>query len=145
MKIVIKKEFGQILPFSEEDRLKLEKFKDGATYVVDIKNFDLRTAQQNKALHLWCEQIADILNAHGKYVGDIIKTEAEWNMEKVKANIFKSAMRSLYDKESTTTLCRDEIDKIEDVIAHALSMKGVEVPAFPSKQLWEEKQAGINH
>jgi hypothetical protein len=140
MKIVIKKEYGQILPYSEEDRVKLDKFEDGVAYVVDIKNFDLRTAKQNNALHLWCQQIADTLNAHGLYVGDVIKTESEWNMEKVKANIFKSAMMSLYDKKSTTTLNRGEIDGIINVIAHALGKKNVVVPPFPERSLWEESK-----
>jgi hypothetical protein len=131
MKIAIKIEHGYIVPYSSDDVEKLKTF-DSGIYEVDIKNMDLRSLAQNRALHLWCSQIAYTLNNSGLYVSQIIKAETEWNMNKVKENIFKAVVESLYDKKSTTKLNKNEFDKIIDTITLALGNKGISVPPFPS-------------
>ena len=55
MKITFLKQHGQLAPYSAEDKTKLDKMADGAAYVVDIKNMDIRTLTQNKALHKYFE------------------------------------------------------------------------------------------
>lgn len=133
MKINLKIEMGQIVPYSLEDKEALSKLKD-AVYVVDIKNQDMRTIQQNSALHKWCDMIAKHLNDSGLYINTILKAETVWNMEKVKENIFKPVVASLYDKKSTTKLNKDEFEKIIDTITLAFANKGVEIPEFPNKE-----------
>jgi len=134
MKIAFKKERGILIPFSDEDVEKLKKMSDGAIYEVDIKNIDIRSMQQNKSLHLWCGQIANTLNHHGLYVSQVIKADTTWTMETVKENIFKAVVKSLYNKNSTTKLNKNEFEKIIDVISLALGNKGVVVPPFPNRE-----------
>ena len=62
MKINLIKQYGNLLPYSQEDKKKIDEFKDGAIYIVEINNSDKRTLQQNKSIHKWCEQIASELN-----------------------------------------------------------------------------------
>ncbi len=62
MKINFIKHKGRLIPYDDEARQKIDEFKDGAIYVVDINNSDKRTLQQNRALWLWFTQIANKLN-----------------------------------------------------------------------------------
>ena len=131
MKITIQIRNGYLVPYSKEDADMLSALDD-AIYQVDIKNMDTRSLAQNRALHLWCSQIAYTLNSSGMYVSQVIKAETEWNMDKVKENIFKPVVKALYDKNSTTKLDKKEFDKIIDTITLALGTKGITIPEFPS-------------
>ena len=138
MKINLKKEFGNLIPYSAEDKKNLDKLADGAIYEIDIKNIDMRSIKQNSAIHLWCNMIAQQLNNNGLYVSDIIKTQSHWNMSKVKENIFKPVVKSLYDKDSTTKLKKDEFEQIIDTIIQAFATKGIVISDFPNRQDLEE-------
>ena len=134
MKINLKKEFGNLIPYSLEDKQNLDKLADGAIYEIDIKNIDMRSIKQNSAIHLWCKMIAQQLNNNGLYVSDVIKTQSHWNMSKVKENIFKPVVKSLYEKDSTTKLKKDEFEQIIDTIIQAFAMKGIVIPDFPNRE-----------
>ena len=135
MKITFKKERGQLIPYSDEDERKLKKMEDGVAYVVDIKNFDMRTLKQNAALWKWCEMIACTLNNNNMYISETIKTEVEWNKNSVKVFLFDNIVKALYSKDSSTELLKNEFDMIVDTLINIFSKKGVELPAFPSKEL----------
>jgi len=132
MKITFKKEMGQLVPYSLEDKAKVEKFKDGAVYVVDIKNSDIRSLQQNKALHKYCELIARALNNQNLSISSVIKVDVDWSMETVKEIIFKPVVKALYNKDSTTKLDKNEFNKIIDNITLIFGNRGIEIPPFPS-------------
>ena len=93
------------------------------------------TRQQQKALHLWFEQLAQTLREDGvdlkdamPKVIDIIPTK-----ENVKEIIWKPVQNALYKKKSTTELLKKkEIDNIYDVICKALGEMGITIPPFPS-------------
>jgi len=138
MKIAIRKIGDLATPDSEADKEKWDKLSD-AVYEIDIKNLDMRTVQQNKALHVWCKMIADILNANNLYMTGVFGNEIEWTMELVKTQIIKATIKKVFDVDSTTKLKRKEIDQMIDFITLAFGSKGVEIPPFPSKKLWEEK------
>ena len=105
MKIsLIKIQDGSLIPYSDEDRENISKFADGAVYEVDIKNMDIRTIQQNKALHLFCKHISETLNNKGLYLQDVLKMETTWTMQTVKEAIFKPVMTQIYGINSTTKL-----------------------------------------
>ena len=135
MKIQFKKERGQLIPYSDEDERKLKKMQDGACYVVEIKNLDMRTIQQNKALWKWCEMIAKTLNDNNMYISETIKTEVEWNKNSVKVFLFDNIVKALYNKDSSTELLRNEFDMIVDTLINIFAKKGVLLPSFPAKEL----------
>ena len=134
MKINLIKQYGNLLPYSQEDKNKIDEFKDGCIYVVDINNSDKRTLQQNKSTHLWCSQIADYLNKEKFFIQDVIKLNTKWDMLKVKEMIFKPVVKSLYTKDSTTKLNKDEFELIIDTIIRYMAMKGIEIPDFPNRE-----------
>lgn len=134
MKISFIKQYGNLLPYSQEDKKKIDEFKDGAIYVVEINNSDKRTLAQNRATHKWCEQIASKLNKEKFFIQDVIKLNTKWDMLKVKELIFKPVVKSLYTKDSTTKLNKDEFELIIDTIIRALGTKGIECPDFPNRE-----------
>ncbi len=133
MKISLRIYKGNLVPADNDAREKLDSFAEGAFYEVDIKNMDKRTAQQNKAIHKWCEQISSKLNKENFFIQDVIKMNTKWTMTKVKEMIFKPVVKSLYTKDSTTKLKKDEFELVIDTVTRYMSQKGVEVPEFPSK------------
>lgn len=139
MKITLKKERGSLLPYSDEDYELLQKLSD-AVYVVEIKNLDMRTVQQNKAIHLWCSQIADVLNKNNLYMTGIFSNDIEWSMNLVKEQIIKNMIKLLFKIDSTTKLKRKEIDVLVDHIVYIFGdKKGITIPKFPSRELWDIK------
>ena len=132
MKIQFKKERGQLIPYSDEDERKLKKMQDGACYVVEIKNLDMRTLQQNKALHKYFSLVAEALNDKQLTVKTIIKADIEWNPISVKSLLWKPIQEAVLQKKSTTELKRKEIEDVYDTINRALGEKfGIHVP-FPT-------------
>lgn len=133
MKITIKKEFGQILPYSLQDKEAFDKFADGAVYEVDIKNFDTRTLTQNRALHKYFTLLADTLNDGGLTVVKTLKVDVDWTPDSVKELLWRPIQEAVLDKKSTTKLNKDEISKVYDVLNRALGVKfGISLE-FPNK------------
>lgn len=138
MKIAIKKVGYSATPFAEADLEKWNKLSD-AVYEVDIKNLDMRTVKQNAALHLWCSQIAKVLNANNLYMSGIFGNDILWTMDLVKTQIVKSLIKVQFDVDSTTKLKRKEIDTLIDFITQIFGeKKGVVIPPFPERKLWDE-------
>lgn len=138
MKIQLRKERGSLLPYSDEDYELLQKLSD-AVYVVEIKNLDMRTVQQNKAIHLWCSQIAEVLNKNNLYMTGIFSNDIEWSMNLVKEQIIKNMIKLLFKIDSTTKLKRKEIDVLVDHIVYIFGeKKGITIPKFPSHELWDD-------
>jgi len=133
MKIALKKEFGQLVPYSQADKEALDGLADGAVYEVDIKNMDIRTLQQNKALHKFFSILAGVLNNSGQEIVKVIKVDTAWSDASVKELLWRPVMIQQLDKKSTTKLNKDEVSKVYDTLNRALSIKcGVSVP-FPSE------------
>lgn len=136
MKINLIKRNGILIPYSDDERNKVDKFVDGAIYVCDIKNGDIRTLKQNNALHLWAEMIAKELNSKNVLMGGIFKETIEWNMELVKIHIIKATIKKVYDLNSTTKLTRSQVDGMIDYIVNAFISSDVHVPPFPNKEIF---------
>lgn len=138
MKITLKKERWALLPYSDEDYELLQKLSD-AVYTVEIKNLDMRTVNQNSAIHLWCSQIADVLNKNNLYMTGIFSNDIEWSMNLVKEQIIKNMIKLLFKIDSTTKLKRKEIDVLVDHIVYIFGeKKGITIPRFPSRELWDD-------
>ena len=138
MKITLKKQFGTLTPYSEADAEQLATLSD-AVYVIDIKNMDMRTLKQNSALHLWCSQIANVLNENNLYMTGLFNNDIMCTMELVKQQIIKGLIKTLFNIDSTTKLKRKELDTLIDtIIAIFGEKKGITIPRFPSRELWDD-------
>ena len=134
MKITLKKEFGQLIPHSESDKEALDCIADGAVYEIDIKYQDMRTLQQNKALHAYFTILAGVLNNSGQEITKVIKVDTPWSAESVKELLWRPVMMQQLNKKSTTKLTKDEVTKVYDTLNRALSIKcGVSVE-FPNNE-----------
>lgn len=139
MKITVKKIGDILVPVNDDEQEKLQKFSD-AEYEVDMKNLDSRTSAQNRALHLWCKQVADLLNSKGVQTVGVFGNKIPWTMSTVKAQIIKGTLKKFYDIDSTTKMKRKEVDGMVDYVTLAFGEIGVEIPGFPSKELWENEK-----
>ena len=113
-----------------------------AIYICDIKNQDMRTNLQNKSLHLWASQIAELLNKNNLYMKGVFNNDIEWTMELVKTQIIKGTIKQVFNLTSTTKLTRKQVDLMIDYVTIAFQSKGIEIPEFPNREAWEEKQKG---
>lgn len=126
MKILFSKQWGSLLPYNQTEKDKIDKLKDDVVYEVDVKTMDMRTLQQNKLIHVFCNNVASALNNQGKYITDVIQYETQWSMQKVKDLIYRPVMEKIYDKKSTTKLNRDELNDIFDTVIKALASKKID-------------------
>lgn len=138
MKVNLTKSGAVLTPLDEKDFENLTTLSDGI-YVIDINNLNTRTLQQNRALHLYCKQIADVLNSQAMYMQGVFGNDIEWSMDLVKTQIVKATIKQVFDISSTTKLKRKQIDQTIDFITAAFATKGVTIPPFPSRDLWEDK------
>ena len=103
-----------------------------------------RTLNQNRALHLWCEQIADAYNEKGLTINVVLTNfknmELYWSKESVKEIIIKTAIKRMLWKESTTQLLKNgsEIEKLIDVVTKFNAQMDIEYIPFPSEENVEE-------
>ena len=99
---------------------------------VTKKRIDNRTVQQNRAIHLYCKQVAKALNENGHGVTAVLKPEISFSMMTVKEQLYKPILTALRGKESTTQIDTNEMNAVYDVMNKALGEKfGIFIP-FPS-------------
>ena len=77
-----------------------------------------RTGQQNKALHKFCEMLAEALNDAGYTVQKTLRHDVDipWNKDLVKELLWKPIQVAMTDKESTTELTTVEPSQIYEVL-----------------------------
>lgn len=90
-----------------------------------------RTDQQNKALHKWCQMVADEMNRNGMSVHKALSTykvEIDWNKTRFKELVWRPIQEALTAKASTTEPETVEYIEIYEHINRWLSEQGVHVP-----------------
>lgn len=103
---------------------------------MENKQYPIRTAQQNKALHVLFNLLANELNENGLDMRKTLKpgVEIPWSGSGVKEYLWRPVMKAQLNKESTTKLTTVEIDQVFDTINKHLGQTfGLHV-AFPSIQ-----------
>ena len=107
--------------------------------VEDVKPvISLRTLQQNRSLHKFCELLAQELEEKHIDKREFFKEPffVSWTTEGVKNDVWRPLMKSITGKKSTTKLDKtQEINLIVDNIRRIITEKykgEVEVPNFPS-------------
>lgn len=94
-----------------------------------------RTTLQNKAFHKYFNNLADSLNDAGLDMKKVLKPHVDipWTGASVKEHLWKPIQDIMLQKESTTLLETDEVDKVYKVLSRHISEKfGVNVE-FPSR------------
>ena len=92
---------------------------------------DNRTNQQNKAYWIFQESISQEMNSQSISLATLV-TEIKPKPTKTSLHeVFKSICHSMYQKESTTSLSKEEMQNCLDVYLDALATIGVHLD-FPS-------------
>lgn len=101
------------------------------------------TPQQRKALHKYCEQLADALNDAGFSQNDrvVIKLDIPYSKLAVKEAIWKPIQEAITGKTSTEELDPKEVGEIYKIMDNAVAERtnGVRVE-FPSEESLSEGQ-----
>ena len=84
-----------------------------------VEIIETRTPQQNKALHVYFELLAEALNdagleIHMEFLGKSI--EVPWCKDSVKKRIWSPPMETMFNKKHTSKLQRKEVGEIYDVL-----------------------------
>ena len=99
-----------------------------------MKTYPVRTNQQNRALHVLFNLLAEELNEHGFDMKRTLKPEVDipWNPVTVKEYLWRPIQQAQLHKTSTKELTTKEIDEVFDTINKHLGERlGIHVP-FPS-------------
>ena len=98
------------------------------------KVYPTRTKQQNKALHVLFQLLANTLNEAGLDMRKTLKPDVNipWSGPSVKEYLWRPIQEAQLDKQSTTQLTTVEIDQVFDTINKHLGERfSLHVP-FPS-------------
>lgn len=93
-----------------------------------------RTSPQNRSLHLFCSQLAEILNDAGLEMKKVLKPSVDilWTGETVKDYLWRGIQQAYLGKRSTTELSTAEVNKVYELLSRHLGEKfGLDVPEFP--------------
>lgn len=84
-----------------------------------------RTLTQNNCIHLYCQQMADALNAAGLDMRKTLKPEIEipWTKESVKEHIWRPIQEVMTGKRSTTEINTVDPSEIYEVITRHMGEK----------------------
>lgn len=100
----------------------------------ETKKEKKRTTQQNRALHLYFQMVADTLNDAGLDMRVVLKPgiTIPWSKTSVKEYLWRPIQRLQLVKESTKDLTTKEIDLVFDTLNRHLGEKLGEHVPFPS-------------
>jgi hypothetical protein len=116
-------------------------YKDHGYVTFDWATGKQRTNSQNRALHLWCELVAQTLNDAGMemVVNVPDKTrkpwEVPWTKTSVKEQIWRPVQIAMTEKESTTEAERIEYNLVYEAISRRFAQSfGLVLPLWPDKE-----------
>lgn len=92
-----------------------------------------RTLLQNRSIHKYFQEVADMLNESGipiaVFYSDI---EADYTKEAVKS-LFRAFLKEKYGKDSTKQMDTKEVQEVWEEVNRHLSKHGIHIP-FPSRE-----------
>lgn len=94
----------------------------------------MRTAAQNRAMHLFLDRLADTLNEAGLDMRKTLKADVEipWSGDNCKEFLWRPIQTALFGKKSSTAISTTEVNDIFSVIERHMAEKhGVRVPDWP--------------
>ena len=95
-----------------------------------------RTESQNKALHLYFTQLAEMLNDAGLDMRKVLRPSISipWSGETIKEYLWKPVMEFQLQKSSTTEMTTKDIDEVYDTINRHIGEKFGITLEFPSME-----------
>ena len=108
----------------------------GKPFVVTVGGDAPITGKQFSALHVWCQFVADVLNAAGLDQRVILKpgVPIDWTKDSVKQNLYKPLLEAMTGKKSTTEQNTVEPSEVAETLARHLGQKwGVVLPEWPKR------------
>lgn len=95
----------------------------------------LMTRQQQNALHVWCRQVANVLDEAGLDMKQIVSVEIPVTEYLVKENLYKPVLEAMTGKLSTTEQDTVEPSQVAETLARHFAQKhGVVLPRWPSRE-----------
>ncbi len=96
-----------------------------------------RTAQQRKALEVWCKQLAKTLDDADLDVQHVMEQKdvaIPWSQELVKELLFRPIFTAMTGEKSTADAETTDYDRVYHVLTRHLGEKlGVTVPIWPNR------------
>lgn len=95
-----------------------------------------RTLTQNRALHLFCQWLADTLNDAGYDMRKTLREDVEvpWTQASVKEYLWRPIQLAMTEKHSTTEITTVEPTDIHAVLSrHLGSRLGIQCPDWPKR------------
>ena len=116
----------------------IQEAYESAKYInIQIDTGRQRTDQQRKAIEVFCNQLAEVLNDGGfdmQAVFQVKEVSVPWSQETVKDILFKPIAKALFSVNSTVNLERGDCGRVHEVLCRQLaSSLGVTCPDWPSK------------
>lgn len=96
-----------------------------------------RTLTQNRALHLFCQWLADALNDAGYDMRRTLREDVDmpWNQNSVKEYLWRPIQTAMTDKQSTKDITTVEPTAIHEVLSRHLGERlGVQCPPWPKRE-----------
>lgn len=103
---------------------------------VITKDENPRTNLQNRSLHKWCEQCAEVLADAGIDMRELIQVPIKPNKDNFKSEIWHPVMKAINPKlESTTQMTTKETMEVYETLVRAFGeKKGITMPPWPSQE-----------
>ncbi len=151
MKILLKRSPYGLSPADDASAKVFAGLHFGETIEVDVPGISgtPATQQQKKALHVWCDLVADYLNAHGigmKTVFEVKEVDVPWDQLMVKNALFRPVYTAISGHHSTTLADTKHYNETQRVLSHKLAdALGITLPPWPCRppeDLQEDLESG---
>jgi hypothetical protein len=91
------------------------------------------TGRQFRAIHVYFDKVADMLNEAGLDMRAVLKPEVDipWSKETVKEYMWKPIQKIAVGEESSKDILQEDVDKVFNIMNRHLAKFGIHQP-FPS-------------
>jgi len=101
---------------------------------METKEEKIRTDKQNRSLHLYFTQLAEMLNQSGLDMRKVLKPSINipWTAKSIKEHLWRPIMKIQLGKKSTTEMTTKDINEVYDTINRHLGEQFGITVEFPS-------------
>ena len=125
------------IKLAEAKRQLEQMFRENKYVEIEVRRkAKQRTLTQNRALHLFCQWLADTLNDAGYDMRRTLREDVEvpWTQNSVKEHLWRPIQEAMTQKQSTTEITTVEPTAIHQVLSRHLGERlGVRCPDWPKR------------